>query len=206
MTHGIPQSLFDYSDVGQAGARRSAGRARFTMSQSQPQRSYPKDHDHGSDSYVGPNGMKQAGDHAANRSKATPIVVASRVPAIVPTARIDLWKVSLDEPSKSNMEEGSQAFCLPTRSRAPSDFTSKRTAFTLPVVAPRFAACLRSTWRSPPPKSVSSTQPPQASLAATQNPSALQFNVSHSAGMALIAIAVNIAWELTSKKSAKMST
>jgi len=48
------------------------GRARFTMSQSQPQDPTPKDHDHGSDSYVGPNGMSKPADHAANRSKATP--------------------------------------------------------------------------------------------------------------------------------------
>jgi len=96
------------------GARRSPGRARFTMSQSQPQRSYPQGPRSCSDSYVGPNGMKQAGGPCGEqKQRHAPSWSQAASPPSFPTARIDLWKVSLDEPSKSNMEEGSQALLSP---------------------------------------------------------------------------------------------
>ena len=134
--------------------------------------------------------MKQAGGPCGEqKQRHAPSWSQAASPPSFPTARIDLWKVSLDEPSKSNMEEGSQALLSP-------DEIARALRFHFEKDRLHFTGC-RSALRGLLAKYLAIpaaeirfeyTTSGKPRLAATQNPSALQFNVSHSAGMALIAI------------------
>ena len=134
--------------------------------------------------------MKQAGGPCGEQKQGhAPSWSQAASPPSFPTARIDLWKVSLDEPSKSNMEEGSQALLSP-------DEIARALRFHFEKDRLHFTGC-RSALRGLLAKYLAIpaaeirfeyTTSGKPRLAAAQNPSALQFNVSHSAGMALIAI------------------
>ena len=109
---------------------------------------------------------------------------ASATPTF-PTSRVDVWRVGLDEPAKA----GSEAGVLSTDEIARANrfhFERDRIHFT------RCRSALRKLlagYLAIPAAEIGfeylSSGKPQ--LAAEQNPRALQFNVSHSANMALIA-------------------
>jgi 4'-phosphopantetheinyl transferase len=104
----------------------------------------------------------------------------------VPTGRVDVWSVRLDEPAKA----GSEVVVLSPDEIARASrfhFEKDRIHFT------RCRSALRDLlagYLAIPPAEIRfeylTSGKPQ--LAAEQNPSALQFNVSHSANMALIAV------------------
>lgn len=104
----------------------------------------------------------------------------------VPTGRVDVWRVRLDEPAKA----GSEASVLSTDEIARASrfhFEKDRIHFT------RCRSALRGLlagYLAIPAAEIHfeylTSGKPQ--LAAERNPHALQFNVSHSANMALIAV------------------
>jgi len=107
-------------------------------------------------------------------------------PVAFPTGRVDVWRVRLDEPLKTGFE-GSVLSPDETARAGRFHFEKDRTHFT------RCRSALRSLLAGylaiPAPEirfEYLSSGKPQ--LAAGQNPRALQFNVSHSANMALIAV------------------
>jgi 4'-phosphopantetheinyl transferase len=104
----------------------------------------------------------------------------------VPTGRVDVWRVRLDEPAKA----GSEVVVLSPDEIARANrfhFEKDRIHFTRCRSALR---ALLSEYLAIPAAEIRfeylASGKPQ--LAAEQNPSALQFNVSHSANMAVIAV------------------
>lgn len=103
-----------------------------------------------------------------------------------PTGRVDLWRLRLDEPLKA----GSEASVLS------SDEMARASRFHFEKDQLHFTRCrsalrgLLAGYLAIPAAEIRfeylASAKPQ--LAAEQNPRALQFNVSHSAGMALIAV------------------
>src|SRR5260370_19394952 len=105
----------------------------------------------------------------------------------VPAGRVDVWSVRLDEPARAGSEVGVLS----------PDEVARATRFHFEKDRIHFTQC-RSALRDLLPGYLAipaaeirfehlATGTPQ--LAAAQNPSALQFNVSHSANMALLAVA-----------------
>jgi len=112
----------------------------------------------------------------------------SQAPSMLtfPTNRVDIWKVCLDQPASS----GSEATVLSSDENARASrfhFEKDRIHFTRCRSALRFrlAAYLAIPAERIHFEYLASGKP---QLAANQNPRALQFNVSHSANLALIAI------------------
>ncbi len=105
---------------------------------------------------------------------------------VVPTGGVDVWSVRLDEPAKA----GSEAVVLSPDEIARASrfhFEKDRIHFTRCRSALRgvLAGCLAIPAAEIRFEYLASGKP---QLAVEQNPSALQFNVSHSANMALIAV------------------
>ena len=103
-----------------------------------------------------------------------------------PSGRVDVWRVRVDEPAKENSEAGVlSADEIARASRF--HFEKDRTQFT------RCRSALRgllADYLAMPATEIRFEYPSSGKpwLAVEQNPRALQFNVSHSAGLALIAI------------------
>jgi hypothetical protein len=74
-------------------------------------------------------------------------------PPAFPTGRVDVWRVRLDELGTAGSEA---SVLLPMRSRAPADFTSRKTGLTLPDVVLHFGAFLPTTFQFLPPRFASS--------------------------------------------------
>jgi 4'-phosphopantetheinyl transferase len=74
------------------------------------------------------------------------------------------------------------------RSRAPADFTSRKTGLTLRDVVLPFGTFLPTTFQFLPPRFDSSISPAASLSSQPSRIHALQFNVSHSANIALIAV------------------
>jgi hypothetical protein len=73
-------------------------------------------------------------------------------PPAFPSGRIDIYVLT----NRRRRKAPRRARCLPMRSRAPADFISRTTDFTLPGVAPRCAPFLPTTSPSLAARSVSS--------------------------------------------------
>jgi len=132
--------------------------------------------------------MTKHGDALEGRSKQRSVNEWSQPPSTLayPTGRVDVWRVRLDElPRAGSRTDSLSADEIARSSRF--HFDKDRVHFT------RCRAALRSLLGDylaiPAPEvrfEYHASGKPQ--LAADQNPRALQFNVSHSANMALIAV------------------
>ena len=156
---------------------------RFTMCLLEFDRAIAMDHDHDG----GPGKMKKVsaldGDPKQGDDGSWSQALS---PPSFPTGRVDLWRLRLDEPLKA----GSEASVLSSDEIARASrfhFEKDRIYFT------RCRSALRGLlagYLAIPPAEIrfeyQASAKPQ--LAAEQNPRALQFNVSHSAAMALIAV------------------
>lgn len=103
-----------------------------------------------------------------------------------PTSRVDVWRVLLDEPAKADSEAGSLS----------ADEIARASRFHFEKDRVHFTRCrsalrgLLAEYLSIPAREIRFEYMTNGKprVAAGQNPRALQFNVSHSAGLALIAI------------------
>ena len=142
------------------------------------------DHDH--------DNNQDQNDEGSARSRWRPKAIPGTAwpqapsPPAFPTGRVDIWRVCLDEPAKAFSETSilsSDEIARASRFHFEKDrihFTRCRSA--LRTLLAGYLAIPAAEIRF---EYLSSGKP---QLAAEQNPRALQFNVSHSANMALIAV------------------